>query len=385
MKIGRALILDPGSPTALAAVRALGSAGWQVGVGWQSPKSVARYSRWCSFRHEIVKAQDSLQQFADSINRAVEANGYDLVFGCGDLDVFALSHCREAIRTCVPFPTDESIRRAFDKYDIIEIAKNAGVGMPVTCLSSSSMARQLKPPIIVKPRWHWTPNSEQNVKFGAQICHNIEDAFSVAENMNAGGAPVVFQEFHEGWYLTVSAVADRTHRPLIMVQQETREMWPLNVGWPARNVTMRLDEQLEAGIARMLERLEWFGLMNMQFIVPEDGVPRLFDFNGRPYMTQSLALGAGVNFMDIWARVATGKEPIIPQPAKPGIRYQDFVRDIFRIRDIHGWNPLKFLECLVYSIGAKHPYWRADDPKPFIHRYWRLTRRQIAKIWRRSS
>lgn len=118
----------------------------------QSAKSVARYSRWCSFRHEVVKAQDSLQQFAESINRAVEANGYDLVFGCGDLDVFALSHCREAIRTCVPFPTDESIRRAFDKYEIIEIAENACVGMPVTCLSSSPMARQLKPPIIVKPR-----------------------------------------------------------------------------------------------------------------------------------------------------------------------------------------------------------------------------------------
>lgn len=94
-------------------------------------------------------------------------------------------------------------------------------------------------------------------------------------------------------------------------------------GHAALRVTMEIDEALAEGISRLLERLGSFGLVNLQFIVPEDGVPRLIDFYGRPYQTLALALalGAGVNIMDIWPRSVTGRELTDLQVARPGIRY----------------------------------------------------------------
>ena len=68
----------------------------------------------------------------DAINRAVDARGYELVFGCGDDQVFALSSSREAIRAGVPYSADAAVRQAFDKLSLTEIAEIVGLAVPNT-------------------------------------------------------------------------------------------------------------------------------------------------------------------------------------------------------------------------------------------------------------
>lgn len=123
--------------------------------------------------------------------------------------------------------------------------------------------------------------------------------------------------------------------------------------------------------------------MNLQFIVPEDGVPRLIDFNGRPYQTLALALGAGVNFVDIWARAATNRAIALPRHAQTGVRYYDLIRELFSIHAMHGWNPLKLMKSFRFALGAKHIIWRADDLRPVLFHYVRLLIRHAKqRRWR---
>lgn len=379
--VGRVLVLDPDSLTALGAVRCLGSAGWQVGVGSASPAAVARRSKWCRFRHHIPEPQDGLKPFVDAVNGAVDEQDYELVFGCSDAQVFALSSCRKTIHTCVPYSPDHALRRAFDKFELTRMARNVGLGTPATAMTNSLEASRLKPPIVVKSRWHWSVGTSSKERFAVYICQSMDEANIAADALTALGAKTILQEFHDGWLLSFNVVTDQRFRPLIMMQQTAYGIWPLRTGTPASGVTTEVDRTLAEGVSKLLERLRWFGLVNLQFIVPEDGVPRIIDFNGRPYQTIALALGAGVNFMDIWAKLATGRVPVVPERARVGVRYHDFVQDRRRIRDTYGLRPLKLWTCFRFAFGSTHIDWARDDLRPFIYRYYRLVARQVSKHW----
>lgn len=374
---GRALVLDPDSPTALGAVRALGAAGWTVGVGTHAGLTAASVSKWCTARHFVARPGYGVDAFVDSINDAIDAQGYEVVFGCGDAQVFALSSCRDAIRAVVPYADDAVLRHAFDKLLQIEAARSAGLNVPETRPANDPAARLLRLPVAVKPRWHWTPGKSALERCPVSICATIESAFEAVRRIEAAGAEAVVQEFHEGWLLSFNIVMDKGGTVLAVMQQKAHEIWPPRAGTPARGVTMEVDDALAAGVVRLLRGLGWFGLVNLQFIVSEDGAARLIDFNGRPYQTQALALGAGVNFMDIWARAATGREVGPACTAKVGVRYYDFRQEMMRVVARFGWNPVELAKSLAFAVGAKHIVWSLDDPRPVFTHYRRIIRRHL--------
>lgn len=376
---GRVLVLDPGSLTAVSTVRALGSAGWKVGVGTEKRDSAASASRHCGAKHFVPSPGNNLDEFVEAVNRAVAESGYEIIFGCGDAQVFALSAARERIKATVPYAPNDILRRAFDKLDLIEVARDAGLGVPRTAAAGDPAAASLTPPLAVKSRWHWSPGGGAAERIPVSICETHADAGCFAEHIKASGGQAVFQEYQDGWLLSFNVVTDRHCRPLAMLQQKAHGIWPLRAGTPSRGVTMEIDSSLAAGIIRFLKALGWFGLVNLQFIVPEDGNPRLIDFNGRPYQTLSLALGAGINFLDIWARAATDRDLYLPEPARPGIRYYDFRQEMLRIRAQYGVSPVRLAESFGFALTAKHIIWTLDDLRPVVAHYRRVVDRQFAK------
>src|SRR5205823_3805656 len=111
-------------------------------------------------------------------------------------------------------------------------------------------------------------------------------------------------------------------RVVARVQQEARTIWPLNAGMSARAETVPVDEVLAAKVAELLQELGWFGLAQLQFVVPEDGGPVLIDFNGRLYGSLALAVAAGVNLPAIWGCVATDRPLPRTREGLAGVRYQ---------------------------------------------------------------
>src|SRR6266516_6208783 len=80
----RALIVEDGFRRgSLAACRARGRAGWEIGIG--SPeRGFASSSRHTVAWHETPPPEEDEAGFVAAVRRAIGAGGYELVFGAGD-------------------------------------------------------------------------------------------------------------------------------------------------------------------------------------------------------------------------------------------------------------------------------------------------------------
>jgi len=137
--------------------------------------------------------------------------------------------------------------------------------------------------------------------------------------------------------------------------------------------TVAVDEELAGRAAALLGELGWQGLSELQFLVPDGGgEPQLIDFNGRFYGSMPLAIGAGVNLPDIWARSVTSRDVPEPRDAEPGVRYQWLEGDLRAAREDSRGTVRDLLECLRYAPGARHSVSSLSDPAPLLRAVRRL-------------
>ena len=134
----RALIVEDGFQRgSLAACRALGRAGWQVGIG-APRKGFASASRYASAWHKVPPPEEDEAGFVAGVRRAVEAGGYELVFGAGDGEVLALSAARDELGAIFPYGPHEDVVRAFDKVGLAEAAQRVGLAVPPSAQSEEA-------------------------------------------------------------------------------------------------------------------------------------------------------------------------------------------------------------------------------------------------------
>ena len=363
----RALVLDGGhAPSPLAAIRELGSAGWTVGVGAASDAGFSAASRWCRASYRVPSPVDGIEAFADGVNRAVAAGGYEVVFPSGDAEALALAYARQGIDARVPYGAYRHLKPAFDKLALGEAAEGAGVAVPRTALASQVGPEAFGFPVMVKSRFHWEPERGRGgARTEARRAHEVSEAWGFAEEIRSEGGDPLYQETLAGTLMGFTALTDPQGEVVAQLQQMAPRTWRPSLGMPARAHTVAVDRDLAKRVARMLRELGWFGLVQIQFLVRE-GQPHLIDFNGRAYASEALALAAGINFHDLWGRMATGRPWAPPAPAAEGRRYQWAEGDVRRCVAQRGrscWPAL--LGCLGYAVGATHPIWQASDPGPF--------------------
>jgi predicted ATP-grasp superfamily ATP-dependent carboligase len=381
----RALIVertaDRGS---LAACRALHRAGWTVGIGGPTRTGLAAASRCTSRRHPVPPPQDGIEAFVDAVNAAIEKGGYEIVFGGGDAEIMALSLGRGEIASKVPYAPHEVVVRAHDKLELLRAARGVGFSTPETVEATEAELKRWTTPLLVKARLH-APLSRSGgpSRFEAAIAPDRSVAARrISEIRMAGGTPLL-QRLVPGRLMAFTTVTDRAARIVAHARQIADLTWPPASGVSVRARTVQSDEGLARRAAVLLEELGWFGLVELQFIAPERGAPRLIDFNGRFYGSLGLSVAAGANLPAIWASVATDR-PLPPRPrATPGIRYHWMEGDLRRalverrqgmMRDLAG--------CFYYARGAVHSVWAPDDPRPALRALRLLGRRAIQRTAR---
>jgi predicted ATP-grasp superfamily ATP-dependent carboligase len=381
----RALIVSEGrSRAALAAVRALGRAGWDVGVASPARPDLAATSRWARRWHEVPLPEVDAEAFLDAA--ATASRGYEVVFGCGDAEVLALSAGRDLLGATVGYGPHESVVRALDKLELGRAAGRTGLATPRTVPATPEHLNELEGPIVVKARLHWSPDSKRApARQVALIAAGRQEASRrAAEILDSGGDPIL-QELVAGRLLSLTTLIDGDGRPAAQVQQLADRVWPLPMGGAARARTVAVDRDLAERVRRMLADLEWRGLAHVQFLVPDDGPPRLIDLNGRFYGSMALAIAAGPNFPDLWARLATGRPLPKSQAAREGIRFQWLEGDLRRARvERRGGVVPDLLGCLARAPGATHSIWSARDRRPFWDQVRLLARLAFRKALRTS-
>lgn len=371
----KALIVEQGgSRGAVAAVRALASAGWRVGVGAPRGDSLAAESRHCGARHEVPAAHVDADRFLAGVRAAVLAGGYEVVFGAGEAEVLALSARRDEVGAAVPYAADAVVRRALDKGALDASAAAAGFALPATL--PRRVWERRHGPVVVKARRHAAPDRPgAPPRIDTNVVFSDDEARRRSAAIEADGGDVIVQEFLEGPLVAYAAVTDHDGEIVADSQQVAEQIWPPHAGASCRAITLAVDEDIAASAQRLFGMLGWFGLAELQFIVPADGIPRLIDLNGRFYGSMSLAVRAGANLPAAWGALATGRS-VTRLRARPGVRYQWLEGDVRRVLALPGrrW-PAEAVRTGAWALVSGHSLTDPRDPAPALVRLRQLATR----------
>jgi predicted ATP-grasp superfamily ATP-dependent carboligase len=378
----RALVVDPANARAgLAAVRALASAGWTVGVGGTDPRGLAASSRWTARWHSVPRPSAGADAFVAAVCRAVAAGDYEVLLPAGDEEALAVSGERERLPAVVPYPPHARVERAFDKLTLNAAADAAGVRRPATALVAPGEPFPDVPlPAVVKERVHRGAAGE-HPRIEAALAPSREAGASRLADIHASGADALVQELVAGRLIAHASVTAPDGTMLAHVQQEAERLFPPGSGASARARTVAPDTRVTAGAARLLRELGWSGLAQLQLLRDGEGEPCLIDFNGRFYGSLALAVAAGVNLPALWAAAATGRRPPAGATARPGVRFQWLEGDL---RVAAGERGLRLatglLGCAAYAVRARHGIWSARDPVPQLRDGGRLLRQEVPHL-----
>jgi hypothetical protein len=315
-----------------------------------SPAARSKATTAC---HLIVHTDAGAERFAQSVEQVVREHGYDTVFPGWEAAVLALSERRDRLGFPLGYGPHEGILTAIDKWRLRPLAQAAGLEVPRTVMATPEALADLGGTVVIKPA------VQHKVRPAAAMFDDVEAALAHAQRIERLGGQAIAQERLDGYLAAVGLVAGPDGITSI-AQQVADLTWPQPVGVTARGRSVAVDPHLRAAIERLLDALRWRGLAQLQFLVPADGRPRLIDFNPRLYGSLPLAVKAGANLPDAWARVATGR-PAEPSEARPGVVYQWFSRDL-RASLANPQPVRQTARCLTIWPTAAHTLWSWREP-----------------------
>jgi predicted ATP-grasp superfamily ATP-dependent carboligase len=376
----RALILEEGRSLAgLAATRALGRAGWSVGIGAPISNGFAALSRYATASHYVPSPHDDVDGFVGAVNKAVREGRYEVCFGTGDPELVATSACRDAIDCIVPYASHEKVLRAIDKLELAVVAEQNGLTTPTTVQATNEAIDRIQGHAVVKPRLHWM----WGTWLAPRLVSSRGDALQAAETIRAAGGEPIIQPWITGRLMSVAVVIDSDGDLLSAFQQISDEPGPSPLGGNVRARSVRLDRSLLARIAAFLSDLGWSGLAQLQFMVPDGGQPHLIDLNGRFYGSMALAIGAGVNLPATWAAMATSRPVVRNLEPTIGVRYRWLEGDLFRaLKQEEGHRSRRVLASIWYRRGAVHPIADPNDRRPLLRYQSDVLQRAARKLAR---
>ncbi|MGJ9426276.1 ATP-grasp domain-containing protein [Nesterenkonia halotolerans] len=361
----RALIVstarDRGS---LAAVRALHRAGWTVGVGTPDGGGMVTASKACARRHVVARPRGDSAAFVHDVQEAVRSGGYDIVFGAGDDWMAALAEFREQIPVPVAHPPSSAVRTALDKLELAQAAARARITTPRTVAATPEALRLWIGPVVVKCREHWSPGQTMPYRIEAQRFDGPRQALPQMERIHAAGARAVLQKPVEG---SLTALVGLFHHGRLdgRVQQISSRVFPTPNGVSTRAHTVPVEDELAARAESLLSDIGWEGLVELQFLLAEDGTPHLIDLNGRFYGSMALADAARPGLAHTWALRTLGEPTETLQDAAVGHRYAWGAGDVRRAMVERRDSLTRDLgETVRWARGARHSVWDLSDLGP---------------------
>jgi hypothetical protein len=277
--------------SALAAVQALGSAGYRTAVTVSDGPSRAAASRFCDLVVTVPAVDDP--SYADGVRTALAAHEYVTVLPASDAAMYALGSAG---------------RHLLDKTTLAAFASAAGFETPPgrtfdDAASLWAAAGDIEYPCVVKPvlrtgRRHLSArrfDNEQELRQRLRLPGRLLVQPVVTDGMRALTGVM--------WRGELKAV----------VHQEHLRIWPRQCGDACYAVTTPPDTALEKGLRALLA--DYDGIFQAEF-----AGQYLLDLNPRVYGSLPLATSAGANLVRILCDLVRGVD-VTPVRARPGVAY----------------------------------------------------------------
>lgn len=303
--------------------------------------------------------------FGEHAAELVRREGADVVFAGDDEHLLSLSQLRSQLEGVLfPYPKHDVVLQALDKLQLYPLASASGLTVP---------EYRTDPPPGAGDGWiakHtlYLPGRAHDYHHGAMDADLVDGR--------------LFQRVVEGDLLAVVTLTGPDGRSLYAAAQQAEAVSPGPFGVTARGRTVPLDPDLAERVQVLLTEIGWWGIAELQFVVPRDGTPHLIDLNGRFFGSLALTAAAGVNLPSAWLDAAHGDEVQLGQP-RLGVRYQWLLGDLKRVWRSTDRRPSAWWQALRYAPGAAHSVWALRDPEPALRQALDLvTRRGIGMVGR---
>jgi len=369
-----ALLTDGNERAALAAVRSLTRAGFEVGVASARRFSLAGVSRGVRRLHLTTDPLADPAGYAEEIGGLARRLEARVLLPVTDASVEAVlaggRHIPPAV--ALPFPDRETYRKASDKAAMLDCARRAGLAVPETVLMVNAETPLPDAdffPAVLKPHRSVVGGRHLDVRF----VDSRDQCDAVLHTLPEAAFPVLLQRRVRGrgeglfvlrWNGRV--VAEFAHRRL-------REK-PPEGGVSVYRESIALDRALVEAGRRMLQDLNWQGVAMIECKRDEQTGRHVFmEVNGRLWGSLQLAIDAGVDFPALLVACALGRYVPAVTHYHVGVRSRWFWGDVdhlyLRLRNGGGGRgKLSALRDFFRFDRSRHreEVWRWRDPVPFL-------------------
>lgn len=396
------LVTDAERGSAVAIIRSLGRAGWNVIAADSHDRSLGFRSRYV--RHTVVYPSPlrEPQKFARSICDAATKHRVDLVIPVTANCILPLDAARGEFpsRCKLALPAPEAWEVTRDKSKTLELATRLGVPIPRThCVTSTeealAYAESVSWPIVLKPLASQSLHGNQVCAFPVRYA---SDRTSLRNEMQRfeGKCQVLLQEFTPGIGVGVELLMHQG-RPLAAFQHARIREVPVSGGASAFRQSVPLDPDLYHHSIRLLGELNWTGLAMVEFKQGERST--LMEINGRVWGSLPLAIKSGMDFPAMWADIYLHEPPLDRTPAvqtsyRTGVRSRNLELDLMWIASVilgRGRSRYPFLpsprrsQAVRALLGMLNPTNHFDilsleDPAPGFGELFKIARKFSTKM-----
>ena len=380
---GRILVLDGQTNQALACVRSLGKAGYEVKVASHQRLSLGALSRHCSSSFHL-KGQ-TIEAFAELREWAI-SQGVTIALPMTERSCLLCNADRSEwenagiILGCAP---DEMLQAAFDKAITVRRAQQLGVTVPTTIIPESyddavSAIESIGFPCVIKPRWSNAWNGKQFFPPQAPTYANDRDQLLQFLSAHDGETSwPLLQSFVPGQGKGVFALCNRGTVVAWFAHERLRDTKPMGSSSSLRR-SIALEDRLMEPARKLLADFEWHGPAMVEFRDTGSGAPALMEVNGRFWGSLQLAIDSGVDFPALWVSILKGEavEPV--RDFKVGNTLRWFAGDLKRLFFILRGAPSGYVGDFpslrqglseVFGrqpAGTRLEVLRANDPLPVL-------------------
>ncbi len=380
------VVTDGEQRAALATVRALGQAGYQVIVTSTTGRSLAGASR-----HAVAEyaTPDSLTHPTDFVDRLVQLESTlhpEILIPITEASLLAVLAAPGQITACIPFADLRAIRSVLDKELVSKVAPDHGIEVPrqrvVRSLDDvAGLQREgLAFPVVLKPARSIAGPQSRQAKVSVSYAADWLSLQASLEQLPPEVFPVLLQQRITGpgtgifvFLADGEVLAQFAHRRL-------REK-PPSGGVSVYRESIVADPALVDRSVALLRSLGFTGVAMVEYKSDErTGQAYLMEVNGRFWGSLQLAIDAGVNFPVLLVSRALGK-PIAPVTTyRAGVRsrwwWGDVDQLLIRLRRSDEANNLppgaptrwqalgRFLH--VWRPGDRNEVLRVSDLRPFL-------------------
>lgn len=340
------------SRSAVAAVRALGLAGYRPFVTVTAAPSAAASSRSCAGR--LRTPPPGTPGYRTAVQEFLDASPGATVLAASDAVLVALDRPGAAL---------------VDKAMLPKLAAAAGLTVPETREFASSaevldVAEELAYPVVIKAAVKTAPT---------EVARRVDGANRLAAVLEQLAGPVVVQPFNSGTMRAVCGVI-AGGRVVAAVHQRYLRIWPPDCGTSSAAITTAPDFDLEERLPQLLDGHQ--GVFQVQLVGEE-----VIDVNPRVYGSLPLAVAAGANLPGIACRAERGDVDPGVARARPDVLYRWLEGDVRRLlHDVRAGalSPWAAGRALVPRRGTAHSVESLRDPGPGLIRLAAAVRGRLA-------